>query len=47
VRKSKTVQPPPLDVQLTDHGEAAQESSLYVEPLLISACQLTERVFAH
>jgi hypothetical protein len=47
VPKSKTVQPPPLDVQLTDHGAAAQEPTLYVGPLLISACQLTGRAFVH
>jgi hypothetical protein len=45
--RSKTVQPPPLDVQLTDYGAAAQEPSLFAEPLLIVACQLTGRAFAY
>jgi hypothetical protein len=31
----------------TDHGVSAQESSLYAGPLLISACHLTERAYAH
>jgi hypothetical protein len=43
VPRSKIVQPPPFDAQLADHGAATQETSLYVGPLLISACQLTER----
>jgi hypothetical protein len=47
VPKSKTVQPLPLDIQLTNHGAAAQEPSLYVGPLVISACQQTGREFAH
>jgi hypothetical protein len=43
----QNLQTRPLDVQLTDHGAAAQEPSLYAGPLLISACQLTGRAFAH
>jgi hypothetical protein len=46
VPKFKTVQPLPLDVQLTDHG-AATQGPLYAGPLLISAYQLTGRAFAH
>jgi hypothetical protein len=45
--KSKTLQSLPLDIQLTDHSVAAQEASLYAGPLLIRACQLTGRAFAH
>jgi hypothetical protein len=47
VPKSKTVQPLALDVQLIDHGAAAQELSVYAGPLLISAYQLTGRAYAH
>jgi hypothetical protein len=32
VPKSRTVQPPPFDVQLTDHGAPEQAPSLYVGP---------------
>jgi hypothetical protein len=47
VPKSKTVQPLPLDIQLTDHGEVAQELSLYAGLLLTNACKLTGKAFAH
>jgi hypothetical protein len=42
VPRSKTVQLPPFDVQLTDHGAAAQTPSLFVGPLVISVFQLTQ-----